>query len=145
MTDSESDDEPPTVVRGWPGRARCVRTARRELRRDLEGWGLGRLTDAAEVVLSELFTNALQHACPPRGHQIETRYQRADAGVRIEVRDGSTDRPVMRRDSRTAESGRGLPLVDDITEGRWGVSERGEDGKSVWALVTGGRQDEGPR
>jgi two-component sensor histidine kinase len=106
---------------------------------------LGRLTDAAEVVLSELFTNALQHACPPRGHQIETRYQRADAGVRIEVRDGSTDRPVMRRDSRTAESGRGLPLVDDITEGRWGVSERGEDGKSVWALVTGGRQDEGPR
>lgn len=135
MTHSGSRDGAPILVRRWPRSARCVGAARQELRQELEAWGLGRLAETAELVLSELFGNAVRHACPPRGRQIETRYERAPGGVRIEVHDANENWPELRKATADEEYGRGLLLVDALTGSRWGVSERDGVGKRVWAVV----------
>lgn len=44
--------------------------------------------------------------------------------------------PVLREAESDAEAGRGLVLVDVLTESRWGVSTRGGIGKLTWAVVT---------
>jgi anti-sigma regulatory factor (Ser/Thr protein kinase) len=124
MTYSGSGDEAPILVRRWPRSARCVGVARQELRQELEAWGLSRLAETAELVLSELFGNAVRHACPPRGRLIETRYERALGGVRIEVHDANENWPELRKANADEECGRGLLLVDALTGSRWGVSER---------------------
>jgi anti-sigma regulatory factor (Ser/Thr protein kinase) len=102
----------------------------------LVAWGLGHLADGAELALSELLTNSLRHARKPCGRQIETRYERMAGGVRIEVHDANETWPVLRKASMDEESGRGLALVDALTGGRWGVSEREGVGKLVWAVMT---------
>lgn len=136
MVHAESDDEVPVVVRRWPHSARCVAVARRELRQELAAWGLNRLTETAELVLSELFNNAVRHARSPRGRQIETRYERTPGGVRIEVHDANGNWPELRKVTADEECGRGLLLVDALTGSQWGVSEREGVGKQVWAVVT---------
>jgi anti-sigma regulatory factor (Ser/Thr protein kinase) len=91
------------------------------------------LEDAGVLVLSELLTNALQHARVP-GRQVATRFVRTEDGtVRIEVHDASPVRPEVRSyEDLYASGGRGLGLVGALSE-RWGVSERAGVGKSVWA------------
>jgi anti-sigma regulatory factor (Ser/Thr protein kinase) len=123
------------LVMRWARSSRHVASARHELRRALDGWGLVGLADAAELVLSELFANALPHARIPRDRLIETRYERIPDGVRIEVHDADETWPVLRKPSADAESGRGLALVDALTHGRWGVSGREGVGKLLWAVV----------
>ncbi|WP_329140941.1 ATP-binding protein [Streptomyces sp. NBC_01476] len=124
----------------------CAGQARRDLWGHLERWGLAHLADRAGVVVSELLTNAVQHANAPRDRLVETRYERVPAGVRIEVHDADEIRPVVGEPSETGESGRGLCLVDALTNGRWGSSGRSGVGKLVWAVVTDegdGKQPEG--
>jgi serine/threonine-protein kinase RsbW len=125
----------PVVVRRWGRRERCVAQVRHDLRQALEVWGLCGLADAAELVVSELFTNSLRHARAPRDRLIETRYERTPGGVRIEVHDADATWPVLREPSADEESGRGLALVDALTLGRWGVSDREGIGKRLWAEV----------
>ncbi|MEC3995889.1 ATP-binding protein [Actinacidiphila sp. DG2A-62] len=107
--------------------------ARQELRQQLEAWGLSRLAETAELVLSELFGNAVRHAFPPRRRQIDTRYERALGGVRIEVHDANENWPELRKATADEECGRGLLLVDELTGSRWGVSER-DGGGSGYGL-----------
>jgi anti-sigma regulatory factor (Ser/Thr protein kinase) len=124
------------VVSRWPSTRRTVARARRELVAVLEVWGLGKLQDAAALVLSELVTNAVVHARSPRGRLIETRLLRLDDGrVRIEVHDANGCPPVPRASGDTDEGGRGLTLVDALTGQQWGVSRREGVGKAVWAIV----------
>ncbi|MFJ5613018.1 ATP-binding protein [Streptomyces sp. NPDC093221] len=111
--------------------------AREELRRDLVNWGQGELSDQAELVLSELFTNAVRHAQVPWDRLIETRFERLAGGVRIEVHDADETRPVVKEPSMDDEWGRGLALVDALTGGCWGVSGRAGVGKLLWAVVAG--------
>ncbi|WP_225844760.1 ATP-binding protein [Streptomyces sp. HPF1205] len=126
------------IVSRWPTAGRTVARARRELVDALTAWGLPELRDAAELVLSELVTNAVRHARSPRGRLIETRVRRLpDGRVRIEVHDANTDLPVPRASSDTDEGGRGLQLVDALTAHQWGVSGRTGVGKAVWAIVAG--------
>jgi two-component sensor histidine kinase len=82
----------------------------------------------------ELVTNAVEHAHPPYGHLIATRLERLDCGVRIEVHDANDNKPERLDVSADDESGRGLALVDVLTSGRWGVSDREGSGKMVWAV-----------
>jgi serine/threonine-protein kinase RsbW len=144
MTLTENDGEARMVVRRWPRSARCVGTARHELRRELEARGLSQLADPAELVLSELFTNAVRHARVPRDRLIETRFERLVGGVRIEVHDADEARPVLREVSADGECGRGLALVDALTGGRWGVGERKGVGKLVWAVIAADCAEERP-
>jgi serine/threonine-protein kinase RsbW len=128
-----SGDEPLLLTRQWPPTRRSVGRARRELRAALAGWKLDELTDSAELVLSELMTNAVRHARSPHGRLVETRWERTATGVRIEVHDANHRVPQMRRAADTDEHGRGLVLVDILTDHRWGVSSRQGVGKLVWA------------
>jgi hypothetical protein len=66
---------------------------------------------------------------------VETRYERTEKGVRIEVHDASHRIPLTRRAAEEDESGRGLALVGVLTDQRWGVSSRDGVGKLVWAVV----------
>lgn len=129
-------NDPAAVVYRWPGEARYVAAARRALRRHLHDWGMDGLADTAELVLSELGGNAARHACDLDDRLIETRFGRLpDGTLRIEVHDASDSKPELRRTTDDAESGRGLALVDALTGGLWGVSDRDGPGKTVWALI----------
>jgi anti-sigma regulatory factor (Ser/Thr protein kinase) len=128
------NDVPTPVLKTWPRTARTVGRTRHALARDLDEWGLAHLAGTAELVLSELVTNAVNHARSPRGRRIGTRFERLEHGVRIEVHDASERKPELQRASADDESGRGLALVDVLTDGQWGVSARQGPGKLVWAV-----------
>ncbi|MDD1062362.1 helix-turn-helix domain-containing protein [Streptomyces cocklensis] len=133
--------------------------ARRLLLWHLEAWGMDRLAGVAELVVSELVTNAVRHAHGPEDTLVETWFRPLpDGGLLIEVHDASSRRPELRQPSSDAESGRGLALVDALTGGSWGVSGREGVGKLVWAECAvegdsdevsgagrGGRRRERPR
>lgn len=67
--------------------------------------------DAVELLVSELATNAVLHACGPR-----MRVRVLDRGLRlrVEVSDDSLTLPVPRRAAAQAESGRGMALVETL-------------------------------
>jgi anti-sigma regulatory factor (Ser/Thr protein kinase) len=104
------------------------RHARHFVAQSLTRWGYGdALLEDAQLVVTELATNAIVHArtpfsvhLQPHGHQ-----------VRLAVADGSPVRPTLRDAAPLATCGRGLRLVDAVAA-TWGV-ELGSDGKTVWA------------
>lgn len=138
MPKSPTSIEPvptPLVVR-WPRTGRSVPRARMHLRAALVRWELADLVETAELVLSELLTNAVRHAGTPSDRQVETRYGRLpEGGVRIEVHDAGDDCPHLRDVALTDTSGRGLHLVAALTQGEWGTEPRNGPGKRVWAHV----------
>ncbi len=81
----------------------------------------------AQLVVSELATNAVIHAGTPFSVSLSF----DGSTIRISVHDWSSARPVMQDAAPTAPSGRGLRLVDAVTRD-WGV-EPATDGKTVWA------------
>ncbi|MEU6851462.1 ATP-binding protein [Actinacidiphila alni] len=136
-------EEPSSVVvRMWPHGPRSVGRARRLLIRHLAAWDLAHLTDTAELIVSELVTNSVNHARAPHGRLIATRFERVESGVRIEVHDADDHKPERREALSDEESGRGLALVDALTNGRWGVSERLGVGRLVWAVCAEGGTEE---
>jgi hypothetical protein len=127
-------ERPSSVERMWPPAPQSVGRARQFLARHLDAWGLPHLTDSAQVIVSELVTNAIAHAHPLQMTLVATRFERLDAGVRIEVHDRNDGKPERREASADEESGRGLGLVDALTGGQWGVSGRNGPGQTVWAV-----------
>ncbi|MCT2590965.1 ATP-binding protein [Streptomyces sp. N2-109] len=123
------------VVRRWSRHHSCVGQARLELRKVLAGWGLGGLEEPAVLVLSELLTNAVQHARVPPGREVETRYAAGPDGLRVEVHDACPEWPRFRVPDDESCEGRGLILVDALAD-KWGVSERSGPGKVVWAHLS---------
>jgi GAF domain-containing protein/anti-sigma regulatory factor (Ser/Thr protein kinase) len=84
----------------------------------------------AELVVSELVTNAVLHAGPPITVRVDVD---ADA-VRIAVSDGSRDTPVRALARADSMTGRGLSLVAALARD-WGV-EATPDGKVVWCELS---------
>ncbi|MFG3253425.1 ATP-binding protein [Streptomyces sp. NPDC048172] len=113
----------------FPRTARSVPRARAMLRSLLDAWDEGEAADTAELLLSELVTNAVR-APAPRDRQVEFTARAAEGALRLEVADAGDGRPEPREAGETDESGRGLFLIAALTE-RWGVSERAV-GKTVW-------------
>jgi anti-sigma regulatory factor (Ser/Thr protein kinase) len=106
---------------------RSAGVARRFLRATLDDWDAAGFTDNAELILTELVTNAILHAKT----EIVIRVDLGARALRLEVADGSPRQPIARHYSAEATTGRGLGLVDALAE-RWGV-QPGADGKTVWA------------
>ncbi|WP_435811280.1 ATP-binding protein [Streptomyces termitum] len=107
-----------------------VRHALREL---LGSWGEPGAGDVAELLTSELVTNALVHT----GQGAVVTATVVPENLRVEVRDfepGLDRPPVPPADDGT--SGRGLFLVRELADS-WGVEERGT-GKVVWFELNGG-------
>ena len=84
--------------------------------------------DTAELLTSELVTNAITHAC--LSSALITLSSDGDA-VRVEVHDTSTDLPRLGSSLDPLDpGGYGLAIVDQMST-KWGVEER-TDGKVVW-------------
>jgi len=112
-------------------------TAPRQARRVLDGalaeWGLGHLAEAADLLTSELVTNAVLHGTQPATLTVYTDRE-ADGGLLfIEVEDAKPGAPDLPDADEDAESGRGLMIVDAIAED-WGC-DPAETGKRVWASL----------
>ncbi len=112
-----------------PPDIRAVSTAREFLRDRLTAWSTDELLDEAELVLSELVTNALVHT--DGGAGLALRFDGADRRLRIAVEDSSTRSPHGRDAPPDALGGRGLSIVDAVADA-WGV-DVGPAGKTVWA------------
>ncbi|MFC4470762.1 ATP-binding protein [Streptomyces xiangluensis] len=80
---------------------------------------LGDLVDNAALCTSELVTNACVHA---KGTDAVLRLAVGEplAAVRVTVYDGDLRPPIL-REGCLDENGRGIWLVDALTEGRWGT------------------------
>lgn len=101
------------------------------VRKEGLGWSEDAIGDLT-VVLSELVTNALVHAC---ADALEVTVLEDRGGVRLEVADESSEAPrISRGHGSLAGHGLGLVIVDSLAQS-WGyrLSPRG---KVVWAVVT---------
>jgi anti-sigma regulatory factor (Ser/Thr protein kinase) len=114
-----------------PSAVPCARLHTRHL---LWEWGLTSLTDSAEVIVSEIMTNAVQitqadtRIAPVRLWLLADRAQ-----LLILVWDASPLPPVPVRPDGDTENGRGLLLVDALST-RWDHFGHHSGGKVVWAL-----------
>jgi anti-sigma regulatory factor (Ser/Thr protein kinase) len=97
------------------------------------------LAEDAELVVSELTTNAALHGTPPVTVRL-----RVGSGVRIEVEDAGRHLPVVLPSELDATTGRGLSLIAAVAT-RWGVERLSGGGKQVWAeLEAGSRRTPAP-
>ncbi|MFF8905270.1 SpoIIE family protein phosphatase [Streptomyces olivaceoviridis] len=112
-----------------PGDPEALTRARHMIRAAVRAWGAHGLADEIELVAGELITNALTHT---EGSATVTlrALDGGDRRLRIEVEDGSSALPRRRDAGETGVSGRGLVLVERLSDS-WGVQARG-GGKAVW-------------
>lgn len=103
-----------------------ARRARRLVTAQLDEWNLEDLADTAELLVSELVTNALRHTRGPLRLNLCVRGSR----LRCEVEDTDPAGPVRRVVDADAEGGRGTELLDLLAEA-WG-STRMPTGKTMW-------------
>jgi len=116
--------------------------ARLHTRAVLAEWGLNDLAEAAELIVSELVTNAVRASTGPDGHPrydgsglpvVVVRLGTDHTRVLIEVWDVIAGAPVTEQAGPDDESGRGLVLVEAVCE-RWSwETVPGWPGKVVWA------------
>jgi serine phosphatase RsbU (regulator of sigma subunit)/PAS domain-containing protein len=126
----------PDQVAEWevPRDPAAVAPVRNACARRLTEWGLEQVVFTAELILSELITNAVRYGAEPiTVRMLRTRPPGSpDAGTLIfEVADGSSTSPRLRRAKVTDEGGRGLFLVARFSE-RWGTRYT-PTGKVIWA------------
>ncbi|GAA0913731.1 ATP-binding protein [Streptomyces thermoalcalitolerans] len=119
----------PLQLRRRLGRAdlKAVPETRRALRELLRHWGRPGTSEVAELLTSELLTNALVHTDDDAVLTATV----SSRGLRVEVRDFVDRRPRVRAPGGDDDTGgRGLFLVQSLADA-WGVHTH-EVGKSVW-------------
>ena len=139
---------PGSELEGWPLHAAlplgalptapgCGRAWTRQVLRE---WGLDRLADDTELLVSELTTNALQASAPIADAAIGLWLASDCERAVILVWDPSPQPPAAAKPGQDAEDGRGLLLVEALSL-QWGwyfpasTSPGGHAGKVVWAIV----------
>jgi PAS domain S-box-containing protein len=115
--------------RRFPALPSSVREARLMIRDCLVTAGREDLLDTAELLVSEIVTNALVHAGTP----VDVAFSFVDGGLRVEVTDGSPHLPSLRGYGPSAGTGRGLMLLEEMVD-EWGVVP-GDPGKTVWFQI----------
>lgn len=86
--------------------------------------------EAIELMVSELATNCVRHT----NSGFELSITRAGGDIRVEATDGAGGTPTMRSPKPTEPSGRGLKIIDMLSQ-TWGVEDRSGKGKTVWFMV----------
>jgi anti-sigma regulatory factor (Ser/Thr protein kinase) len=121
-----------------PSAVSCARGHVRSVARE---WGLAHLADTAELLASELVTNAVRAS-----GRLTTRADRAAVpvvriwvatdrtSISLHVWDGNDNMPVRKHVRPQDEGGRGLLLVETLGKD-WGAY-REASGKVVWAVVS---------
>ena len=112
-----------------------VRHARRQARQALSRWGLGEHADLAELIVSELATNAIRH-----GHgAVRVCVSYANGDLRVDVHDDGAGRPTRQQANPDDDSGRGLALLDGLIRLHGGRREVANDttghGKTVYVMI----------
>lgn len=110
----------------------AVPWARHHVTRILSEWSLGQLADSAQLIVSELVTNALIHGAGP----VTVCLRAKDGSLLIEVQDARTVAPEPRTHPADAEGGRGLAIVALLSH-CWGYYLK-SSGKVVWAYLPKG-------
>jgi len=142
----------PPPVPGPAGWARLPQIATRTLGADtgsvraardfpvatLRRWGAAERSPDIAIVVSELVTNALQHARPGFGHArtgttIRLGLLQPGPCVLCAVADPSEAAPTPQTPGSLAETGRGLHIICALSD-QWGYTTPSETGKVVWAL-----------
>lgn len=103
-----------------------VRAARRLTSATLRTLPAG-VTSDAELVVTELVTNAVLHGSPP----ISLKVRGARGRVRVEVSDCGHTLPLRTQKNIESMTGRGLAVVESLSSA-WGI-EPADSGKLVWA------------
>lgn len=127
-----------------PARPAAVPLARNYVRQVLWNSGLKELVEPAELVVSEIVTNAIR-----AGSGLSAQDSAADeeavrlwlaateTGLLVLVWDASPSKPEPQDPGLDADGGRGLLLVDALTAA-WGAFDLADEpGKVVWALCQG--------
>jgi anti-sigma regulatory factor (Ser/Thr protein kinase) len=97
------------------------------------------LVFTAELLISEVVTNAVVHARSP----VEVVLSNPDSSLSVEVSDESDVLPLLVEPAPDSDDhGRGLPLVRDLSD-RWGVVEN-DAGKTVWFNLSIAPHHNGP-
>jgi anti-sigma regulatory factor (Ser/Thr protein kinase) len=114
----------------------AVPCARLHARQVLWEWGIGHLGDSTELLVTELITNAVRASREMTQVYAVRLWLLSDAAqILILVWDASPQSPVLMGVTSEAERGRGLVLVQAVSD-QWGwyPGEDG-DGKFVWAIA----------
>jgi anti-sigma regulatory factor (Ser/Thr protein kinase) len=110
----------------------AVACARLHAKNVLLEWGLATLVDDVELIISELMTNALDaSAALPSAPPIGLALLNCGDRLVIEAWDHSPDDPVRCEASDEDECGRGLVVIEALSD-RWGVNRTGYATKAVW-------------
>ncbi len=115
-----------------PSAVPCARLRTRVI---LKEWCIGHMADDAEIVVSELTTNALKaswsvnDSTPIVLHLLASHYC-----LTIQVWDSVPAAPDPRPHTIDAETGRGLEIVSLLSD-RWGFYHPDTGGKIVWAAL----------
>lgn len=141
---SQADGFLPRPLGWWPLRSflelgalpNAVPCARRHSRQVASEWGLGKLSDDLEQLVSELVTNAVAATRAVEPASPVRMWLLSDAAlVAVLVWDVSPQLPVRVQIDEAAESGRGLLLVEAISR-RWGwYPLTATAGKVIWAAL----------
>ncbi|MCL6736085.1 ATP-binding protein [Streptomyces neyagawaensis] len=109
-----------------------ARHLRRILRLYLAAWGMDDLYDSASLALTELNANVVRHSRPDRRATVLILRLPEGRGLRVEVTDASPRPPSSTAVDELSESGRGVGIVEAVTD-RWGwVPLADRPGKTVW-------------
>jgi anti-sigma regulatory factor (Ser/Thr protein kinase) len=128
--------------RAWflsiPHHPRGAREARSRIHAELSTVVEPDMLDDAVAVIAELVGNAVRHALPLPGDVVRVswrvRHDERGADVMVTVTDGGSDRrPTVRRVGPDSPDGRGLAIVEALSDS-WGV-ERDGLGQTVWADI----------
>ena len=117
-----------------------ARAARRLTRSTLRDWGLAFLSEDAETIVGEFVANAVTHAvavaCPRKAcaENLGLRLLRRSGEMIFAVLDPSDAAPVLKAPTSVEEAGRGLQMVDALSD-VWGWSPVAGRGKAVWAVL----------
>src|SRR5580698_2952180 len=128
------------AARRFPATTSSVGQARRFLLAQLSGASDGE-ADALVLMLSELATNAVQHAATD--FEVGVHVAADGRRVRVEVTDGAGGFPTPQDQAADAPHGRGLHIVRTLADA-WGIEmRRDQPGKTVWFSLPLSAQDGG--
>ncbi|HEY0639003.1 MAG TPA: ATP-binding protein [Pseudonocardiaceae bacterium] len=117
-----------TASADLPSIVTAPRAARHLVKHLLEVWNSGHSVTDAQLLVTELVSNAVDHAGGEASLSLQLTL--SDGWLRISLADGSSIRPIVRELDHTSPRGRGMQLVAAIA-GRWGCEDH-EGGKRVW-------------
>ena len=133
-------DSPAAVGCALTRGPQSARAARRLTRNTLRDWGLAFLSEDAEAIVGEFVANAVTHTTAAASSRKTTaenlclRVLRRSGEVIFAVLDPSDAAPVLKAPASVEESGRGLQMVDALSD-VWGWSPVAGRGKAVWAVL----------